>query len=76
MILTDEEKQMRDGAEGAATAAAMDLLIRYITAIRAIRVQNANFPISECSACELPSSVAAAGGASAMHNIYILGSIG
>ena len=29
MILTDEEKRMRDGAEGAATAAAMDLLIRY-----------------------------------------------
>ena len=28
MILTDEEKQMRDGAEGAATTAAMDLLIR------------------------------------------------
>ncbi len=29
MILTDEEKRMRDGAEGAAVAAAMDLLIRY-----------------------------------------------
>ena len=29
MILTDEEKRMRDGGEGAATAAAMDLLIRY-----------------------------------------------
>jgi hypothetical protein len=29
VILTDEEKRMRDGAEGAATAAAMDLLIRY-----------------------------------------------
>ena len=29
MILTDEEKRMRDGAEGAATAAAMNLLIRY-----------------------------------------------
>ena len=26
MILTDEEKRMRDGAEGAAVAAAMDLL--------------------------------------------------
>lgn len=25
MILTDEEKRMRDGAEGAATAAAMNL---------------------------------------------------
>ncbi|MBO0787313.1 MAG: aconitase X catalytic domain-containing protein [Actinobacteria bacterium] len=29
MLLTDAEKAMRDGAEGAATAAAMDLLIRY-----------------------------------------------
>ena len=29
MRLTDEEKGMRDGAEGAAVAAAMDLLIRY-----------------------------------------------
>ena len=46
-----------------------------ITAIRAIRAQNASIPISECSACELPSFVAAAGGASAMHNIYILGSM-
>jgi ABC-type branched-subunit amino acid transport system substrate-binding protein len=46
-----------------------------ITAIRAIRAQDANIPISECSACELPSFVAAAGGASAMHNIYILGSM-
>ena len=46
-----------------------------ITAIRAIRAQNANIPISECSACELPSFVAAAGGASAMQNIYILGSM-
>ena len=46
-----------------------------ITAIRAIRAQSANIPISECSACELPSFVAAAGGASVMHNIYILGSM-
>lgn len=29
MRLTDEEKGMRDGAEGSAVAAAMDLLIRY-----------------------------------------------
>ena len=29
MILTDDEKRMRDGAEGAPVAAAMDLLIRY-----------------------------------------------
>jgi ABC-type branched-subunit amino acid transport system substrate-binding protein len=46
-----------------------------ITAIRAIRAQDADIPISECSACELPSFVAAAGGATAMHNIYILGSM-
>jgi len=46
-----------------------------ITAIRAIRAQSANIPISECSACELPSFVAAGGGASLMHNIYILGSM-
>ena len=38
MILTDEEKQMRDGAEGAATAAAMDLLIRYGDALACDRL--------------------------------------
>jgi ABC-type branched-subunit amino acid transport system substrate-binding protein len=46
-----------------------------ITAIRAIRTQDPNIPISECSACELPSFVAAAGGAPAMKNIYVLGSM-
>ena len=46
-----------------------------ITAIRAIRTQDPNIPISECSACELPSFIAAAGGASAMKNIYVLGSM-
>jgi ABC-type branched-subunit amino acid transport system substrate-binding protein len=46
-----------------------------ITAIRAIRAQDPTIPISECSACELPSFVAAAGGASAMQNIYVLGSM-
>jgi hypothetical protein len=46
-----------------------------ITAIRAIRAQNPTIPISECSACELPSFIAAAGGASAMKNIYVLGSM-
>jgi ABC-type branched-subunit amino acid transport system substrate-binding protein len=46
-----------------------------ITAIRAIRAQNQTIPISECSACELPSFIAAAGGASAMKNIYVLGSM-
>ena len=43
-----------------------------ITAIRAIRAQSANIPISECSACELPSFVAAAGGASVMHKLQHL----
>jgi branched-chain amino acid transport system substrate-binding protein len=46
-----------------------------ITAIRAIRAQDPNIPISECSACELPSFIAAAGGASNMKNIYVLGSM-
>src|SRR5215469_2205267 len=46
-----------------------------ITAIRAIRAQNPTIPISECSACELPSFIAAAGGASVMKNIYVLGSM-
>ena len=36
--LTDEEKQMRDGAEGNAVAAAMDLLIRYADALGAERL--------------------------------------
>jgi predicted aconitase len=38
MFLTDEEKRMRDGAEGAAVAAAMDLLIRYSNALDAERL--------------------------------------
>jgi branched-chain amino acid transport system substrate-binding protein len=46
-----------------------------ITAIRAIRAQSATIPISECSACELPSFVAAAGGPSVMKDIYVLGSM-
>jgi len=46
-----------------------------ITAIRAIRAQSPTIPISECSACELPSFISAAGGASVMQNIYVLGSM-
>jgi hypothetical protein len=38
MFLTDEEKRMRDGAEGDAVAAAMDLLIRYGYALDAMRL--------------------------------------
>jgi len=37
MILTDDEKRMRDGAEGA-VAAAMDLLIRYGDALACERL--------------------------------------
>jgi branched-chain amino acid transport system substrate-binding protein len=46
-----------------------------ITAIRAIRAQDPTIPISECSACELPSFISAVGGASVMKNIYVLGSM-
>jgi predicted aconitase len=38
MFLTEEEKRMRDGAEGDAVAAAMDLLIRYSSALDAERL--------------------------------------
>lgn len=38
MRLTDQEKAMRDGGEGAAVAAAMDLLIRYGEALAADRL--------------------------------------
>jgi predicted aconitase len=38
VFLTDEEKGMRDGAEGGAVAAAMDLLIRYGEALGAERL--------------------------------------
>ena len=38
MFLTDDEKRMRDGSEGDAVAAAMDLLIRYGAALDADRL--------------------------------------
>ncbi|GAA4833478.1 aconitase X [Actinomycetospora corticicola] len=38
MILTDDEQRMRDGADGPATAAAMDLLVRYGEALDAERL--------------------------------------
>ncbi len=38
MNLTDEEKRMRDGAEGPAVAAAMDLLVRYGEALDCARL--------------------------------------
>src|SRR5580698_5088690 len=46
-----------------------------ITAIRAIRAQSPTIPISECSACELPSFISASGGPTAMQDIYVLGSM-
>ena len=46
-----------------------------ITAVRAIRDQDPTIPISECSACELPSFVSAAGGATNMQHVYVLGSM-
>jgi hypothetical protein len=42
MILTDEEKAIRDGAEGEARAHAMDLLIRYGHALGAERLVDTN----------------------------------
>ena len=38
MRLTDEEKRMRDGSEGPAVAAAMNLLERYGTALECERL--------------------------------------
>jgi branched-chain amino acid transport system substrate-binding protein len=46
-----------------------------ITAIKAIRAQDPTIPISECSGCEIPSFVSAAGGPTAMQDIYVLGSM-
>ena len=45
-----------------------------ITAIKAIRAQNPTIPIAECSGCALPSFIQAAGGPTAMKNVYLLGS--
>jgi branched-chain amino acid transport system substrate-binding protein len=44
-----------------------------ITAIKAIRAQNPTIPISECSGCATSSFVAAAGGATAMKDVYLIG---
>jgi branched-chain amino acid transport system substrate-binding protein len=45
-----------------------------ITAIKAIRAQNPSIPIAECSGCTIPSFIQAAGGATTMKNVYLLGS--
>lgn len=44
-----------------------------ITLIKAVRAQNPTIPISECSGCATSSFVAAAGGATAMQNVYLIG---
>jgi branched-chain amino acid transport system substrate-binding protein len=44
-----------------------------IAGIKAIRAQSPTIPIAECSGCSLPSFIAAAGGPSAMKNVYVLG---
>lgn len=47
-----------------------------ITAIKAIRAQDPDIPISECSGCATPSFIAATGGPSAMKNVYLIGTPG
>lgn len=47
-----------------------------ITIIKAIRAQDPNIPISECSGCALPSFIQAVGGPKAMHNVYLIGTPG
>lgn len=44
-----------------------------ITAIKAIRAQDPNIPIAECSGCATPSFISAAGGPTGMKNVYLLG---
>lgn len=44
-----------------------------ITALKAIRAQNPNIPIGECSGCTLPSFIKAAGGYATMKNVYMIG---
>ncbi|MEU0467465.1 aconitase X catalytic domain-containing protein [Amycolatopsis sp. NPDC006131] len=63
MILTDEEKAMRDGAEGPAVAAAMDLLIRYGDALGAQRLcDTRNVAGTSTQPSPLKAKLVAAGG--------------
>jgi ABC-type branched-subunit amino acid transport system substrate-binding protein len=41
--------------------------------LNAIRAQNPNIPISECSGCTTSSFISSAGGVTGMHNIYSIG---
>ncbi len=45
-----------------------------ITFIKSVRAQNPTIPISECSGCATSNFVDATGGASAMQNVYLIGS--
>lgn len=45
-----------------------------ITAIKAIRAQNPTIPIATCSGCVTPNFISAAGGATTMNEVYLLGS--
>jgi branched-chain amino acid transport system substrate-binding protein len=44
-----------------------------ITFIKAVRAQNPTIPISECSGCATSTFVNAVGGATAMHDVYLIG---
>jgi branched-chain amino acid transport system substrate-binding protein len=44
-----------------------------ITALKAIRAQSPNIPIGECSGCDLPAFVKAAGGYATMKDVYNIG---
>jgi branched-chain amino acid transport system substrate-binding protein len=44
-----------------------------ITFIKAVRAQNPTIPISECSGCATSTFVNAVGGASAMQDVYLIG---
>jgi ABC-type branched-subunit amino acid transport system substrate-binding protein len=46
-----------------------------ITALKAVRAQSAEVPVAECMGCAQPAFFAAAGGASVMHNVYVLGPV-
>jgi ABC-type branched-subunit amino acid transport system substrate-binding protein len=45
-----------------------------ITFIKSVRAQNPTIPISECSGCATSNFIDAVGGASAMKNVYLIGS--
>src|SRR6202012_4776176 len=44
-----------------------------ITFIKAVRAQNPTIPISECSGCATSTFVNAVGGATAMQDVYLIG---